>query len=220
MRYDHGRADRDGVYKYSTADTTTDGGAFPSSGSPNAPTTGWMWFLPVGSADHDNHATNHYDDHDYAAASHRTIWPAATVPGTPASSDTGAVNLGVRFTTDTGGYISGVRFYKGTGNGGTHVGSLWTGTGALLAQTTFTGETASGWQDVQFSSPVLVVAGATYEASYYAPQGHYAADSGGLATAVDSPPCTRRLAATASMATLPWRPTRVSRSTTRTTGST
>ena len=91
-----------------------------------------------------------------------------------ASGDGNAVELGVKFTVDNPGYISGVRFFKGAGNTGTHLGSLWSAQGALLARATFTGESASGWQQVSFANPVAVSAGTTYLASYYAPNGHYA----------------------------------------------
>ena len=43
----------------------------------------------------------------------------------------------------------------------------------LLAQATFTNETASGWQQVNFSSPVTITADTTYVAGYFAPNGHY-----------------------------------------------
>ena len=71
-----------------------------------------------------------------------------------------------------------------------HVGSLWTSTGTLLATGTFTGETASGWQELDFSSPVAITAGTTYVASYYTSTGHYAATTGGLASAVTNGPLT------------------------------
>ena len=74
------------------------------------------------------------------------------------------------------GYITGIRFYKGSGNTGTHVGYLWTDTGTLLATATFTNETASGWQQVNLSTPVAITAGTIYVASYLAPAGHYADD--------------------------------------------
>ncbi len=87
------------------------------------------------------------------------------------------------------GSITGIRFYKGAGNGGTHVGHLWTLSGTLLATATFTGETSSGWQQVSFASPVAISANTTYVASYSDPQGHYAANSGYFATAgVDNAP--------------------------------
>ena len=100
----------------------------------------------------------------------------ATVPAVPDSGDAGAnVELGVKFTTDTAGFVSGVRFYKSTLNTGVHSGSLWSTDGTLLANATFTGETASGWQQVSFSPPVAVTAGTTYVASYHTTAGHYAA---------------------------------------------
>ena len=99
------------------------------------------------------------------------------MPGTPAESDGNAVELGVKFRADTAGFITGLRFYKGAGNTGTHIGNLWTNTGTRLATATFTGETATGWQQVNFTSPVAVTANTTYVASYFAPNGHYAYDA-------------------------------------------
>jgi hypothetical protein len=109
-------------------------------------------------------------------------------PSTVDSGDGLAVNLGMAFTTDTNGFIRGVRFYKASTNTGTHVADLWSSTGTLLAQATFTGETASGWQSVSFSTPVAVTAGTTYVVSYFAPKGHYAAGANGLANQVNAPP--------------------------------
>ena len=85
------------------------------------------------------------------------------------------VELGVKFRADVSGFITGVRFYKGAGNTGTHIGSLWTSGGTLLAQATFSNETASGWQQVNFGAPVAVTANTVYVASYFAPNGGYAA---------------------------------------------
>ena len=67
-------------------------------------------------------------------------------------------------------------------------GSLWTASGTLLASATFTNETASGWQQVVFSSPVAITAGTIYVAGYFAPNGHYSDTAPGFSTAVDSPP--------------------------------
>ncbi len=113
--------------------------------------------------------------------------------GTPATMDSGdaaAVNLGVKFTASETGTVTGIRFYKASTNTGNHVGSLWSNTGTLLAQATFSNETASGWQTVLFSSPVSVTAGTTYVASYLAPSGHYSATNDGLASAVTNGPLT------------------------------
>jgi hypothetical protein len=105
-----------------------------------------------------------------------------------ATNDATAVSVGVKFTSDVNGWISGVRFYKGSGNGGTHTGSLWSSTGTRLATGTFTNESATGWQTLTFATPVPVTANTTYVASYYAPQGHYAGDSGVFNNQYDNPP--------------------------------
>jgi hypothetical protein len=112
-----------------------------------------------------------------AAAAPTSIWSGSTTPATPAAADDSAVEVGVRFRTDAGGFITGLRFYKGTGNSGTHVGSLWSNSGTLLASATFTNETASGWQQVSFATPVAISADTTYVASYHAPVGRYAVNS-------------------------------------------
>ncbi|HVU15367.1 MAG TPA: DUF4082 domain-containing protein [Candidatus Didemnitutus sp.] len=107
-----------------------------------------------------------------------TLWPSSAVPAnTDAGPDSG-VELGVKFKSDSAGYITGIRFYKSAMNGGTHVGNLWSNTGALLASATFTGESTSGWQQVNFASPVAINANTLYIASYFAPAGHFADDIG------------------------------------------
>ena len=111
-----------------------------------------------------------------------TIWSPTTTPGTVDSGDTNGVELGVKFTSNEAGFVTGIRFYKSAANTGTHVGNLWTSSGTLLASAVFTGETASGWQQVNFSSPVAITAGTTYVASYYAPAGHYSFNSAFFAT--------------------------------------
>jgi hypothetical protein len=105
-----------------------------------------------------------------------TLWPATTTPAVASFPDNQAVELGVKFQGDSNGRVLGLRFYKGAANTGTHVGSLWSATGTLLASAVFAGESASGWQEVAFSTPVNIVAGQTYVASYFAPNGNYAAD--------------------------------------------
>ena len=83
-----------------------------------------------------------------------TIWPTTASPGIPDAGPDSAVELGVKFRADTPGYITGIRFYKGVGNTGTHVGNLWASDGSLLASLTFSGESSSGWQQANFSSPL------------------------------------------------------------------
>ncbi|MEO5925046.1 MAG: Ig-like domain-containing protein [Bryobacteraceae bacterium] len=117
------------------------------------------------------------------------IWNAATLPSNAAEpNDGGSIELGVKFRATEAGFIRGIRFYKGATNVGTHVGSLWSSTGTNLASATFINETATGWQQVLFDTPVAVAANTTYVASYYAPQGHYAFDSAFFNAAVVTPP--------------------------------
>jgi hypothetical protein len=118
-----------------------------------------------------------------------TIWPAGTVPEQyDAVSDGLPIEVGVKFRTDIDGYITGLRFYKGLANTGTHIGNLWDMNSNLLASVTFTNETASGWQEVLFQTPVLVTASTTYVASYYSPSGYYAYDGGYFVAGVDNGP--------------------------------
>ena len=100
------------------------------------------------------------------------------------------MNLGIQFQASSNGHITGIRFYKETDNTGTHTGSLWTASGTLLATGTFTNETASGWQELDFSTPVAITAGTTYVASYSTTTGHYADTQNGLASAVTNGPLT------------------------------
>jgi polygalacturonase len=106
------------------------------------------------------------------------------------ANDPSPNNLGVRFQASSDGFITGVRFYKYSDNTGAHTGSLWTATGTLLATGTFSGESASGWQELDFSTPVQITAGTTYVASYHTDTGHYAATLQGLASAVTNGPLT------------------------------
>ena len=117
-----------------------------------------------------------------------TIWPSSARPQTESSSDTKAVELGVRFRTDRNGYVVGLRFYKGFRNTGTHVGTLWSATGTALARATFTGESATGWQELTFDAPVAVTAGTTYVASYFAPVGGWSVTPFGLVVPRVAPP--------------------------------
>ena len=115
-----------------------------------------------------------------------SIWDESfTAPG---ENDPDAVEVGVKFRSDQSGYITGLRFYKDAANTGTHVGHLWSANGTLLSETTFTGESGSGWQEASLPAPVQITANTTYIASYHAPAGHYAASQNYFATGFDSPP--------------------------------
>jgi len=115
-----------------------------------------------------------------------TLWDSSYVPAVPSSSDTNAVEVGVRFKSDIDGLITALRFYKGPGNAGTHVGHLWSSSGVLLGTVTFTGETAGGWQQASFSSPVAVTKDAVYVASYHSDTGGYSTTGAGLEAGRDN----------------------------------
>ena len=117
-----------------------------------------------------------------------SFWPESVVPTIPSVADSGAVSLGVKFQSDVAGQIKGIRFYKGSSNTGTHTGSLWTNSGTRLATATFTNETATGWQQVEFDTPVVIDANTTYVASYFAPNGNYAGDNNYFSTAYANTP--------------------------------
>jgi uncharacterized membrane protein YfhO len=53
----------------------------------------------------------------------------------------------------------------------------------LLASATFSNETASGWQQVTFGTPVAISANTVYVVSYHAPNGGYAVDTSYFANA-------------------------------------
>jgi hypothetical protein len=80
------------------------------------------------------------------------IWSSSTAPTVVDAGAGGAVELGLKFTSTVNRTISG----------------------SLLASATFTGETASGWQTVMFTSPVSITAGTVYVASYYTSASYFA----------------------------------------------
>src|SRR5262249_40116944 len=72
---------------------------------------------------------------------------------------------------------------------GRDLGKVWTTAGAKLGTGLSTGETAAGWQQLTFATPVAIQANTVYVASYYAPNGHYSANLDYFATqGVDTPP--------------------------------
>ena len=117
------------------------------------------------------------------------IWPSTATPGVASASDGNAVELGVKFRSDAAGYVTGIRFYKGALNTGVHTAQLWTNSGTLLAQGVFSNETVSGWQQLNFSTPVAILANTTYVAAYHTTSGHYSYDLSYFSSSgVDRPP--------------------------------
>ena len=102
-----------------------------------------------------------------------TVFNSADTPAVAVASDDNAIELAMTFTPQQSGTINGIRFYKGLGATGTHVGSIWSSTGTLLKSGTFTSETSSGWQQLNFGTALSVTGGTTYVVGYHAPNGGY-----------------------------------------------
>ncbi|PVY38664.1 Ig-like domain-containing protein, partial [Pontibacter virosus] len=117
-----------------------------------------------------------------------TVFQPADAPGNSLYDDGQALQLGMKFRSSVDGYVTGVRFYKHSGNTGTHTGQLYSAAGALLASVTFSNETASGWQEQAFASPVAVTAGTTYVISYHSSEGNYSATNQYFNLAIDNGP--------------------------------
>lgn len=94
---------------------------------------------------------------------------------------------GTAFYSSVPLYAVGVRFYKGANDTGTHTGSLWQvqtdyesfTEQSQFATATFSSESATGWQQVNFSTPVALTANQLYIASYNSPTGYTAFDPNG-----------------------------------------
>jgi len=91
--------------------------------------------------------------------------------------------LGMKFRVARSGQITAIRFWKSAADSGTHVGRIWSSTGALLGSATFSGETLSGWQQQALATPVAVQANATYVVSVNF-QSNYPFTSNGLAASI------------------------------------
>jgi hypothetical protein len=176
---------------------TANNGRFSYATGGGFPTTSW-------------NATNYFVDVEYSVAaptgsgggggptevpeptpSGPTTLFGAETPNTVSSGDADPIEVGVSFTSSVAGKVTAINFYKGPGNGGAHVGHLWSEAGDQpLATVDFTAETASGWQTAQLATPVTLVPGQTYVVSYFAPQGRYSYSSGYFASDKTSGPLT------------------------------
>ena len=95
-----------------------------------------------------------------------TLLSASAVPATVDTGADSPVELGVRFYSEVGGNVKGIRFYKSANNTGSHIGNLWSSSGGTpLATATFANETASGWQQANFATPVPINSFTIYVAS-------------------------------------------------------
>jgi Domain of unknown function (DUF4082)/Bacterial Ig-like domain (group 1) len=105
------------------------------------------------------------------------------LPQLPDAQDGVSYELGMKFQSARNGSVAALRFWKSPSETGTHVGHLWAvdGTGGtLLASAPFSAETASGWQQQDFATPVPIQANTTYVVSVNA-NAHYPITLSGLA---------------------------------------
>ena len=119
-----------------------------------------------------------------------SVWDGTAVPDVVTVDEAAALELGMKFSAAADGTVTGVRYYKGPQNTGTHTGTLWSAGGQKLATATFGAESASGWQQVLFSTPVAVTAGTAYVVSYHTDAGYFSYDWQGLANGVTRGPLT------------------------------
>jgi hypothetical protein len=107
-----------------------------------------------------------------------SIWGNSYTPAENSYSY-GSYELGLKFTASESGEVTGARFYKQTWMGGyKHIGNLWSSTGTLLASATFTNESAFGWQQVNFASPVAISANTVYIVSFSSGGGNFGISTG------------------------------------------
>jgi hypothetical protein len=105
--------------------------------------------------------------------------PCQLYSGTPTPAYTGlsttngrggagpfTLELGMKIQVTQPARLEAIRFLKDPAETGTHVGRVWSSNGTVLASVTFTGESASGWQQQALSTPLELVPGQTYVVSY------------------------------------------------------
>ena len=99
-----------------------------------------------------------------------TLCPCSLFSGFPAPELTGQtdphpVELGLKFAVDERVELTKIRFYKDAAETGSHTGRIWKSDGTELAQVPFGSETASGWQETDLASPLVLEPGTTYVVS-------------------------------------------------------
>jgi hypothetical protein len=75
------------------------------------------------------------------------------------------LEMGLKVRVTQAAQLTAIRYYRSPGETGSHVGRVWNASGQLLASTTFTSESGSGWQEQALASPVPLTAGQTYVVS-------------------------------------------------------
>lgn len=102
-----------------------------------------------------------------------SVFQPANAPANPNGNDGQGIVVGMRFQSAEAGFVTAIRYYKGANFTGTRTGHLWNAAGIELASVTFSGETASGWQQASLSNPVAINANEIYVVGYHSPNGDY-----------------------------------------------
>jgi Domain of unknown function (DUF4082)/Bacterial Ig-like domain len=102
-------------------------------------------------------------------------------------SASGSYELGVKIRVDQPLTLRSIRFYKGVGETGSHIGTVWTANGFVLASVAFSNESAAGWQQQSLASPLQLQPNTTYVVSVNA-NSRYAVTQSGLASQVSNGP--------------------------------
>ena len=113
---------------------------------------------------------------------------SSRTPALTANSDGSGVNyeLGTSFKSTAPGQILAIRFFKSSRETGTHTGRIWNSSGNLLGTVTFTGETASGWQQQTLPSPVSISANTEYTVSVNTGNSYYVSTDDGFRSPITS----------------------------------
>jgi hypothetical protein len=106
------------------------------------------------------------------------------VPATKNNNDGVNYELGMRFKATVAGRITAIRFYKSSSESGTHTGKIYSSTGTLLASVVFSGETASGWQTMNLSTPLSIAANTEYTVSVNTGNKYYVDTVSGMASQI------------------------------------
>ncbi|MBX5156363.1 DUF4082 domain-containing protein [Rhizobium sp. NZLR8] len=131
-----------------------------------------------------------------ATATTYSLFSASSTPTQTNLNDGQQLELGVKFQSNVAGDVTGIKFYRSANDNGQNVVDLWTTTGTKLATATFASTTGSGWQTVNFTTPVTIAANTNYVASYHTTGGYVATDAF-FATAVTNGPLTAQTSAVA-----------------------
>ncbi|MGZ3801495.1 MAG: DUF4082 domain-containing protein [Bdellovibrio sp.] len=108
------------------------------------------------------------------------------IPANLQSNDKVNYEMGMRFYSTQAGKISSIRFYKSAAETGTHVGKIYSSSGQLLGQVTFTNESASGWQQADLATPIAITANTEYTVSVNTGNMYYVDTVSGMASQISN----------------------------------